>query len=665
MNADMEFLKLAIIEDEEAHFELMQRAIRKDFTQVFIYHFVDAGGFLERMHEIQPDIVLVDYLMPGMDGVEFLRHMQKACIEIPIIMITGQGDERIAVRAMKAGAADYVVKSAEFFGLLPGKIEKAVREQRLKNSLRAMERRFKDLAENASDWIWELDMAGRYIYSNPVVELISGYCADDITGQGLYDVFPEREEEFRKAAVFDLISLGKPVQGFVSRLIHREGREVILETNGVPVFNSVGKVVAFRGIDRDITQRTWAERTLLASHNFLEIANSHMEMGPLLDGFIAEVKKLTACCVAGIRLLDADGNIPYQAYDGISTEVREDPLSIHRCHGMCVDVVSGSGDRNPHLFTEGGSFYTNNAKKFYADYLGQMTGPVCLHCHRLGYQSIALMPIRVGNGITGLIHVADFEENKVPIEIVSLLENVGMILGTAIRRVQMDEALKQSEMRLRSLSSRLLNAQEAERKVIAREIHDSIGSGLSGIKLGLQLNQDKLKKGVLTAESLQYLVSITQRALDDARKIMTDLRPSMLDDLGLVLTINWLCRQLTTICPQIKIEQLIGVEEAGIPEHLKIVIFRVIQESFNNIAKYSKAKKVCVSLVNEDGKIELNIRDNGKGFDLAAVSNRKDYASGLGLNSMRERVDLSRGVFSLQSARNKGTIIHASWPNVS
>ncbi len=173
----------------------------------------------------------------------------------------------------------------------------------------------------------------------------------------------------------------------------------MVETNGVPVFNSVGKLVAFRGIDRDITQRMWAERTLRASHTFLEIANRHTEMGPLLDGFIAEVKNLTNCSAAGIRILDADGNIPYQAYDGFSKEFyeMENPLSIRCSHGMCVKVITGSVDPDLPFFTEGGSFYTNNAKRFSAEFPEHMTGPIRNNCHRFGYNSIALVPIRIGD----------------------------------------------------------------------------------------------------------------------------------------------------------------------------------------------------------------------------------------------------------------------------
>lgn len=169
----------------------------------------------------------------------------------------------------------------------------------------------------------------------------------------------------------------------------------------------------------------------------------------------------------------------------------------------------------------------------------------------------------------------------------------------------MEEELGQSERRLRGLSSRLLSAQEEERKRISGEIHDNISSSLSAVKLGLQMNLDCLKEGTLTTESMEALVSITQTALDDSRKIMADLRPSMLDHLGVLATIDWLCGKFRTIYPKIQIRQVIAVEEAEIPEPLKVVIFRIIQEAFNNIAKYSRAKRVDLSLVRENGKIEV------------------------------------------------------------
>ena len=134
----METLRLIIIEDEEAHFSLMKRAIANNLPNVSIYHFPEAGACLEKLDEIMPDIIISDYLMPGMNGIEFLEALNRSNKQIPVIMITGQGDEAIAVQAMKLGAWDYLVKSADFFTLLPSVIEKVVREFKLKKRVRSL-----------------------------------------------------------------------------------------------------------------------------------------------------------------------------------------------------------------------------------------------------------------------------------------------------------------------------------------------------------------------------------------------------------------------------------------------------------------------------------------------------------------------------------------------
>ena len=103
-----------------------------------------------------------------MNGIEFLEALSQKNKDIPVIMITGQGDESVAVRAMKLGAIDYLVKAGDFFALLPTVIEKVVRKNRLEQSLLKSEKRFRDMAENTSDWLWEVDAQGKYIYSNPV-----------------------------------------------------------------------------------------------------------------------------------------------------------------------------------------------------------------------------------------------------------------------------------------------------------------------------------------------------------------------------------------------------------------------------------------------------------------------------------------------------------------
>lgn len=141
-----ESLSIAIIEDEPAHFKLMERAIVKEFPHAAVRHFPEAGTCLESLAESTPDVIITDYLTPGMSGIEFLRALNQQEATVPVIMITGQGNEAIAVTAMKLGAKDYLVKTGSFFTLLPNVIARVTRERKLAESLRESERLRRHLA---------------------------------------------------------------------------------------------------------------------------------------------------------------------------------------------------------------------------------------------------------------------------------------------------------------------------------------------------------------------------------------------------------------------------------------------------------------------------------------------------------------------------------------
>jgi PAS domain S-box-containing protein len=216
---------------------------------------------------------------------------------------------------------------------------------------------------------------------------------------------------------------------------------------------------------------------------------------------------------------------------------------------------------------------------------------------------------------------------------------------------------------LRQLSIRLLSAQEEERKRIAGELHDTIGACLSGIKFKVEdtLQQMEKKAGVET-KSLKTIVPVIQEAVEDCRRIQMDLRPSMLDDLGLLPTLAWFCRRFQTIYSGIRVEREMLIEESQIPNSLKIVIYRITQEAMNNIAKHSKADLVHLVLRKMDGSINVMVEDNGRGFNLEKVLGSESTSRGLGLTNMRERIELSGGSFEMQSTEGKGTIIRAWWP---
>jgi signal transduction histidine kinase len=231
------------------------------------------------------------------------------------------------------------------------------------------------------------------------------------------------------------------------------------------------------------------------------------------------------------------------------------------------------------------------------------------------------------------------------------------------KRKEMERALQKSESELRFLSSQLLSAEETERKRIARDLHDGIGASLAAIKFGIEnvLNQLHRSDAANAVKSLDELVSMTQQAIEEVRRVIMDLRPSMLDDLGILPTISWFCREFQTIYPGIKIHKQVAVQESDVPDPLKTVIYRVLQEALNNIAKHSRSDRVRFSLTKSGENIVMVVEDNGRGFDLESEISAVNGRRGFGLSTMRERTELSGGAFSIESSMGAGTKIRASW----
>jgi PAS domain S-box-containing protein len=259
--------------------------------------------------------------------------------------------------------------------------------------------------------------------------------------------------------------------------------------------------------------------------------------------------------------------------------------------------------------------------------------------------------------------VRDYEYIETPIHgSRGSIEYVVVNARDITERKEADRALRDSEHGLRLLSSQLLVAQEKERKRIAGEIHDSISASLNAIRFSVENIHDQAKQGTVVTEPLELLIAQIQRTIEDTRRIMADLRPSVLDDLGIVPATHWFCREFQKTYSCICIEKQIDIEESDVPDSLKTPIFRIFQEALNNVAKHSKATVVNLSLRKTDDGIALIIQDNGQGFDLEKVVSPENSTKGLGLTSMRERVELSHGSFSIESTGGKGTVIRASWP---
>ncbi len=416
---------------------------------------------------------------------------------------------------------------------------------------------------------------------------------------------------------------------------------------------------------REKTEHKRGQEALEFSHLLLQILNRSTDMTPLLKEVLEGIKKFTDCAALGIRLLDDKGKIPYEAFIGFPEEFYklESPLSLHSDRCMCINVIKGTAKPAFSFYTPGGSFYMNGTTRFLATVSEKDKGETRNICHQFGYESVALIPIRVEGSIIGAVHLADPRENLIPLRKIEILEDVALPLGMAIQRIKVEEQLKESEKKLRHLSSQLLAAQENERRRVARELHDGLGQSLTAIKYKVEsfLQETRQSRMKSKAKPLEAIIPIIQEGVREIHRIQQDLRPSILDDLGILATLSWVCREFEATYPAIHIDRLIEMQESDVPDSLKMVIYRILQEALNNISKHSKAELVHLSLRKIERAIELSIQDNGRGFDVREAVFREDTRRGIGLSSMRERAEATGGTFFIESDPGKGTRIQVTW----
>ena len=231
----------------------------------------------------------------------------------------------------------------------------------------------------------------------------------------------------------------------------------------------------------------------------------------------------------------------------------------------------------------------------------------------------------------------------------------------SIERKKSEDALRESERQLKHLSSALLKVQENERRAVAAELHDDLGQMLTAIKFNIESVLVRMEPNDSCTRDLQALVPTIQAAVEQVRNIYTGLMPTVLDDLGILAALSWFCREFQNDHPGIEVGMKSEVSEQDISADLKLEIFRIVQDAFNNVAVHSKADKARVSLIGENRYIRLEIRDNGNGFDVTHTLSGMGENCGLGLMSMKRRAELSGGSFQIESAVGSGTLIKVKW----
>ncbi len=223
--------------------------------------------------------------------------------------------------------------------------------------------------------------------------------------------------------------------------------------------------------------------------------------------------------------------------------------------------------------------------------------------------------------------------------------------------------LEQQNQKIRQLAHQTIRAMENDRKALAKDLHDSIGGTLAAIKYQLEARVENAGTPPPSISlPLEKIIIFIEDAIEESRRMTKQLRSSALDDFGLNAVIDEHCKDFQQFYPSIKIDYQIDISEKDLSNDTKTVIYRVIQESLNNVGRHSKAQKVDIRCYHQADRLMLKIQDDGVGFAAQNYFRDSQFTGGYGLFSMKERVEICKGSLAIESEPGKGTTIMAAIP---
>ena len=227
---------------------------------------------------------------------------------------------------------------------------------------------------------------------------------------------------------------------------------------------------------------------------------------------------------------------------------------------------------------------------------------------------------------------------------------------------EQQETLRERSRTLEVLSAQLMNADENDRKRIANDLHEDVAQTLTAAKLYLERAKhiQSSSDSQIDAEPLERTISILQDAIQDVRTLAMELRPTTLDEFGIVKTIDWICREFSNEYNKISLDANIEVEEEEIPSALKTIIYRVIRDGLDSIGEQELATKVSLRVSRHENNLILCIEDNAVAYH--PERDDRNSEQNVALATIKERVILTGGIFKVTSNRQGGTIMTAEWP---
>ncbi|MEW6068819.1 MAG: PAS domain S-box protein [Nitrospirota bacterium] len=556
---------------------------------------------LELLKHQKFNLLLADLIMPKINGIELIKAATKTGPHLVCIMISGKGTLPDAVEAMKAGAFDFITKPIDFM-ILKVVIERAIEVQRIKEE----EERYRTILTEIQNCFFSTDIKGTITFVNKSLLKMFGYDGPgEIIGRHFREfVHSEMRDriwkEFEKAIDTRIFP-----ENIKLAAIKKDGSKFYIEVQARPFYEGE-RISGVACVINDVTEKKQLEDKAVEVANKLQtIFNS------INDGLAIMDKDLIVKQVNRYRL-EALGLKEEQVIGKNCYKV------FQHCDKPC-EICSAQP-----VFEKGEAV--------------RVEKKAVLRDGTIKYFDSQGTPI--------------FDNNGNVVQVISSVRDI-------TERKEAEENLKNSRDQLRNLYSRLQTIREEERVLLSREIHDELGQLLTGLKIQCRIlfNGIKPEKNEVAAH-IDSISQLLDKAIDTVQKISRELRPAILDDLGLLAAIRWQAEEFenrTHIKCEVTMER---EEEIKIDRKTSINLFRILQETLTNIARHARATKVNIILKEKPDRINLIIEDNGIGITEQQIANPRS----LGLLGIKERIQFLGGTFSIQGIHGKGTTVEVSVP---
>jgi PAS domain S-box-containing protein len=615
----------------------------------------DLPTALTRIAEGGMDLVLLDLALADTRSLEPLVLLQQQSPNLPIIVLTGVNDGSLGLKAVQLGAQDYLFKGELNHQLLVRAVQYAIERKRAESALRDSENRFRALFEKSWDGVVLLSPEGVVAYASPAITRIVGYEVSEYLGRNAFE-FLHPDDKSPVARIFiKMMSQDGSNITVRYRYRHKNGSWRWIECTATNLLAepSVRAVVCNY---RDITENKEAEQALSESGERFRAMIEHSW--------------------DGVLLLTAAGQILYAS------------PSTHRILGhIGDDLITQNAfalmhpEDSPQIMQQFQILLTRQQETMTAEFRyqhkdGGWRWLECTGTNLLENLSVQALIINYRDITERKVSEAELRqardelEQRVEERTAELVETNAYLLRQIFERrraetelqqrnyklAQLFEEVQAGREQLQQLSHRLVEVQEHERRVIARELHDEVGQILTGLKMALAL----IKR--LPPEAADAGFDQAQRQVSEllmrVRNLSLDLRPAMLDDLGLLPALLWHFDRYTA---QTKVKvnfKHSGLEGRYAPE-LETAIYRIVQEALTNVARHSRASEATVVLWTTAETIGVQVEDQGIGFGPESVM-VSGHSSGL--TGMRERAVLLGGKLTIESSGGSGTCVMAEMP---